>query len=542
HYTPDELASYLARSLFAEADPPRSRPIRVLDPACGDGGLLLAMAQAAPASVRRRIVLVGIDSDPDAIAVAQTRLKGLGAQLSTRNFVADLTCGLDGDNQKFDLVIANPPYVRTQVLGATEARKLAARYGLSGRVDLYQAFIAAMASVVAPNGTLGLLTSNRFMYTQAGTSLRRLFAGSFDVRTVVDLGDTKLFSAAVLPAIVIARKGRQSSPARIRRVYEVRDPRIDFTLARQRDSIVSALSAGETGLVRVGDVAYNIESGVLTETGDTGAPWALTSTQIGAWLAKVYENTAGCFGDVGQVRVGIKTTADPVFIRKSWDDLPSDAQPEAALIHPLLTHRVAAKWIAQDGETRSVLYPHMVRDGVRAPIDLDRFPKARCYLEQHRAKLEGRRYVLDAGRKWFEIWVPQSPSDWAEPKIVWPDISEEPKFFFDSTGAIVNGDCYWIKSRNREPDNRSLKLMLGVANSAFALKFYDTVFTNRLYAGRRRFITQYVAKFPIPKESPATSKLITVVSRILEHGATAATEAEVDRLVWESFGIEEVTR
>ena len=44
----------------------------------------------------------------------------------------------------FDIVIANPPYVRTQILGAKRANELAHAYGLSGRVDLYQVFLLAM--------------------------------------------------------------------------------------------------------------------------------------------------------------------------------------------------------------------------------------------------------------------------------------------------------------------------------------------------------------------------------------------------------------
>ena len=38
-------------------------------------------------------------------------------------------------------------------------------------------------------------------------------------------------------------------------------------------------------------------------------------------------------------------------------------------------------------------------------------------------------------------------------------------------------------------------LLLAVANSSFITKFYDIAFHNKLYAGRRRFMTQYVKKF-----------------------------------------------
>ena len=66
------------------------------------------------------------------------------------------------------MVIANPPYVRTQVMGAKKAQALARQFGLTGRVDLSYAFAMGMTAVLKPNGVLGLLTSNRFLTIKSG--------------------------------------------------------------------------------------------------------------------------------------------------------------------------------------------------------------------------------------------------------------------------------------------------------------------------------------------------------------------------------------
>jgi hypothetical protein len=149
-----------------------------------------------------------------------------------------------------------------------------------------------------------------------------------------------------------------------------------------------------------------------------------------------------------------------------------------------------------------VLYTHTDRSGRAVPVDLDGFPKARAYLETHRDRLAGRKYVTDAGRAWFEIWVPQKPNLWAYPKVVFPDIAESPKFFLDTSGAIVNGDCYWAKC---ESDAQAL-LIAAVGNSKFARWFYDAQCGNQLYAGRRRFMTQYVERFPVPDPLSAVAQ------------------------------------
>jgi len=81
-----------------------------------------------------------------------------------------------------------------------------------------------IASVLKPGGVLGLLTSNRFLTIKSGATLRQLLRATFDLQAIYDLGDTKLFSAAVLPVILVARKGRseRQDTCIFDRVYERR--------------------------------------------------------------------------------------------------------------------------------------------------------------------------------------------------------------------------------------------------------------------------------------------------------------------------------
>lgn len=547
HYTPTDLARFVARRALAQLG---ARAPVVLDPACGDGELLLAAATEAAEAGLPAPHLVGIDRDPDAVAAASKRLRlAPAASVVVR---CDDFLALDRDDVEtppaaYDVVISNPPYVRTQVLGAARAQALGRQFGLSGRVDLYHAFVAAMTARLAEGGVLGLLCSNRFMTTKGGLSLRSLLLRHYDIAELWDLGDTRLFEAAVLPAVVVARRvheptGRSGSFVR---VYEetasVADP-------RPADSLLDALEGDVEGSVAAGGRVFAIERGELADAAPD-QPWRVASTSGSRWLATVKQHAAGRFGDVGPIRVGVKTTADSVFIRPRWDDLPEQERPESELLHPLLTHRVAARWRASDDPrgARSLLYPHEIRDGRRRVVDLARFPRAAAYLEQHRTRLEGRGYVLKAGRAWYEIWVPQQPDAWAAPKLVWPDISERPKFFLDRSGAIVNGDCYWLTCGDRSEDE--IALALAVANSSFALQHYDLCCGNRLYAGRRRFITQYLEQLPMPEASGAELRDVRgMVDELRELGGAddpdrmAGVERALDELVFELFGLVEAAR
>ncbi len=543
HYTPPELASFLARATLRDAV--LSANAIILDPGCGDGGLLHAIAMQLPEDLRSSAVFIGMEDDEQALQRAAERLSDLRhLELVHGDFLHrskrpqfDLfhASGSDQDALMADVIITNPPYVRTQVLGAARAKRLAHEYNLRGRVDLYHAFVRQLTDMLRPGGTLGLLCSNRFMFTLAGEALRELLSREYELREIYDLGDTKLFPAAVLPAIIIGNKrdggtGR-TGQCRIAKVYEAPGTNPD----KKFPSVLRALEDGcDGGAIAVAGKTFSISSGrLLHNSGHWQVRWRGDD-----WMSVVAAHSDCTFEDFVKIRVGIKTTADSVFVRDDWQNLPSDAQPEGELLHPLITHHDAGRWHAVSGTAKRVLYPHTATDGgQRDVIDLSKFPRTAKYLQLHRRQLEGREYVIEAGRKWYEIWVPQDPSEWAFPKIVFPDISDTPKFFLDSSGAIVNGDCYW-GSVDMDRKGDTACLLLAVANSSLAVKFYDAVCGNKLYAGRRRFMTQYVNRFPIPRRSATTNRIVTLVYKLLARPiADTAVEAELDSLVWQAFGL-----
>jgi hypothetical protein len=186
------------------------------------------------------------------------------------------------------------------------------------------------------------------------------------------------------------------------------------------------------------------------------------------------------------------------------------------------------------------VYPHVVIAGQRRAADLNLYPKTKLYLEAHRHTLTARTYVTEAGRQWYEIWVPQDPHAWADPKLVFRDISELPTFWIDRDGTVVNGDCYWLAARSKEQEEL-LWLALAVSNSTFIEAFYDRSFNNKLYAGRRRFITQYVERFPLPDPSTSVARQMVALSKKIYQLTPSAEatllEQQLDASVWKAFGL-----
>ena len=547
-YTPTSLARFVAGQIVENADLVGCASLSILDPAIGEGELVLALLDALRDRTDATINIRGFDTNMAVLDVAARRIKAahhktrlnlthesfLDFALHNGNTNEPSLFGLP-ESQTFDLIVANPPYVRTQVMGSDRAQQLAAMFGLEGRVDLYHAFLLGIAKTLAPSGTAGIIVSNRFMTTKGGGALRAALRRHFNLCQVWDLGDTKLFNAAVLPAVITARGGsahRVEAP-HFTSIYEVKD----VAKAHALDP-VAALE--HEGIVEVEDGRrFVVRNGTLDGSGADDEIWRLSSPLGDRWLATVSRHTWRRFGDIGKIRVGVKTCADKVFIRHDWDTAFGEERPE--LLRSLTTHHVSGRFRAVSSpKVRKILYPHEVVQGHRQAIPLERFPRSHAYLESHRPALESRTYVLEAGRSWYELWVPQDPLAWSLPKLVFRDISERPTFWIDMGGSIVNGDCYWMAA-SRADDLDLLWLAVAVANSTLGEAFYDHRFNNKLYAGRRRFTTQYVEQFPLPDPSLPLSRDIIARANALyaaDHASgTEKMESELDKQVWRAFGL-----
>jgi adenine-specific DNA-methyltransferase len=545
-YTPTNLADFVAEKIVEGLVIEGDRILHLLDPAIGAGELMLSLLRKLNVPETVTVIAHGFDTDTQALNQAYERINESFPKVQLHLYPTDFVdfafsnnereIGLFTDEshnpKKFDIVIANPPYVRTQIMGAIKSKELASRLSLSGRVDLYHAFLAGIVQVLKPGGKTGIIVSNRFMTTKGGDAVRELLYNGFSLRHIWDLGDTKLFNAAVLPAVILAEGSGEVKSAVIQfsKIYATEE---EFNF-KASNPIMALSMSGTVGLPD--GRKFHVQHGVLDRAGKDNL-WRIATDHSDSWLSTVKSNTWGTFRDIGKIRVGVKTCADKVYIRSDWGNLSE--QPE--LLRPLTTHHSARRFRAiVPKNIRLIVYPHEVVDGRRRAISLAHYPRTRQYLEKHRKVLEARTYVTESGRKWYEIWVPQDPDAWKSPKLVFRDISDKPTFWLDLDGSVVNGDCYWIIPENI--DNEPLLwLAAAVANSTFSESFYDHRFNNKLYAGRRRFITQYVEQFPLPNpHSIIGQEIITFARNIYNSVGTPEfemMEKQLNEMVWRAFGL-----
>ena len=246
HYTPPDVAELLVGAAFDhwfDAVGVLAAPPRVCDPACGGGVLLVAAADrllAAGASPSVIVVelLVGFDTDPGAVRAATGALRSWASghgvvATSPRVSVADALGRDDAGDDRFDLVVGNPPFQNQ--LGARTARsagdraRLQERFGVDrlGYADTAALFQLLGLELLVEGGVLALIQPQSFLVARDCAPVRDALIERGELLSVWIPG-TQVFRASVDVCATFTRRPRAHAPARgTVRVFGRRDGSVD---------------------------------------------------------------------------------------------------------------------------------------------------------------------------------------------------------------------------------------------------------------------------------------------------------------------------
>ncbi|MHB8418545.1 MAG: TaqI-like C-terminal specificity domain-containing protein [Myxococcales bacterium] len=199
-YTPEALARRLAeaalRPLLGAAAAAREpgRPLRVVDPACGDGAFLRAARELAPGAT-----LLGVDSAPAACAEARAR----GLPVEQKDALLDPLPG------GFDVLLANPPYlsVKRAPFSPDYLHALAERYRTArGQFDACALFVERALSLLRPGGRYALLLPRPVLGNREHEPVRRLLFEQAPPERLLDLGEAFEGAAVEIIGLVGTRR------------------------------------------------------------------------------------------------------------------------------------------------------------------------------------------------------------------------------------------------------------------------------------------------------------------------------------------------
>lgn len=163
---------------------------RLLDPSCGDGAFLLrALGRVAPTpgDFEAATRVCGYEFHPGAVAEARARVmdflvaSGWGrnqAEMASQNIVIERDFLLDAPAPgMFDFIAGNPPYLRFARLPEYFKATYGARIEKYALGDLLHCFIARVSNMLAENGAIGIICSDRWLMNETAGELRTRIGG-----------------------------------------------------------------------------------------------------------------------------------------------------------------------------------------------------------------------------------------------------------------------------------------------------------------------------------------------------------------------------
>jgi len=449
------------------------------------------------------------------------------------------------ENPGFDVVIANPPYVRQESIKEQKAYFKEHYRVFQGTADLYVYFVERGVSLLANGGVFTYILPNKWMRANYGKPLRAWLKEQ-RIEEIVDFGDLPVFeSATTYPCIL----------------------RIGAGAPRERFDAVQVETLEYPDLTDyVKAHAYRVNQTALDDEG-----WSLADEKTQALLLKIQAGGVplGEYVD-GKIYYGIKTGLNEAFvIDEATRERLIAADPKSAeIIKPFLAGREIKRY--QPVVVSNYLLfipwhfplhedPSIKGASIEAEMKFkETYPSIFNHLSQFKEALSKRnqaetgiRYEWYALQRYGSLYY----KEFEKPKIIFPDIASRPNFTIDETGGVFDANtCYNLIYSD--------KFLLGLLNSQL-INFYYRYQAAVYRGGYLRFFSQYVEMLPIrpidpsdPVDVARRDRIGALVESILalnkslagdlppeerSHLEAACEEAdrEIDRIVYELYELTE---
>lgn len=437
-------------------------------------------------------------------------------------------------NPGFDVVIANPPYVRQESIKEQKAYFKDHYRVYQGTADLYAYFVERGVKMLAAGGQFSYILPNKWMRANYGKPMRA-WLKTQRIEEIIDFGDLPVFeSATTYPCIIRIGTG---------------DPHEQFAVV-QMDSL-DYPDLTEYAKAR----AYPVDVASLDDGG-----WSLTDAKTQALLTKL--NAAGVplgtYVD-GEIYYGIKTGLNQAFVidEGTKERLIAEDPKSAEIIKPFLAGRDIKRYLSPNPTRYLILFEKgwtNLHSG-NAPDKWEwlqsTYPAITSHLEPFTEQGEKR---CDQGDYWWELRACGYYQEFEKPKLIFLVFQVKPAFTYDEFGTYYSNNATYIIP---ELDF----YFLGLLNSKlgfFLISNYCTQIQNGY-----QLIYQYFGRIPIHEINPSNPKdvtyhdqIVSLVERVvamkksLAEGvspeeksrletACAKADAEIDQIVYSLYGLTE---
>ena len=403
----------------------------------------------------------------------------------------------------FDVMIGNPPYIQLQKDGGRLARLYSGYdYKTFQRTgDIYTLFYENGIRMLKPGGHLCFITSSKWMKSEYGQRLRKLFL-SYNPILLIELGPGVFESATVDTNILLIQKDKN------RHCLE------GITLVKEarENSLDDFINAYKTFIPSPGEKVWFI-----------GSQTQLNLREKIEGLGKPLKEW-----EVNIIR-GVLTGYNKAFIvdPATRDRLVAEDPNSAAILRPVLrgrdieryTYNWAGLWLIASG------------------YDLDlpgQYPAVFAHLKQFEASARKRH---DQGVNWWNLRACAYYSEFEQEKVVWIELADKGRFAYVEPGVYTEATTF-LMTLSRP------KYFVGCLNSRLINWYFSSICASS-GMGTNRWKKIYVELLPVPPITPknmeTVDKIETLVDRIIDlkkdSQDTSHLESRIDHLVYRLYGL-----
>lgn len=413
------------------------------------------------------------------------------------------------ENPGFDVVIGNPPYVSLQKLDGSEIYANNHYLTYSKATDLYCLFYEQGNNLLRKKGSLSYITSNSWMRTRYGESLRVYFSNFTNPLNLINFEDSLVFESAIVESnILIFKKENFSQELIASNVFK------DFT---KYDSLNKYILQNSVIITQLDEKGWIIGTKEQLDLKTKIEKDSKTIKELDYYIVRGF--TTGC-NDAFYITSEIRN----LLIKKDKNN--SD------LIKPILRGRDLIKWKS----TFSDMYALVITKDV----DIDKYLEIKNYLLKFEEKLNKK----SGSAKWYQLQANPSSEilkSFEKEKIVWGELSDKAKFVYDSDNYSLDATVFLMVGRN-------LKFIISILNSKLGQWYFEQISTSS-GMGTNRWKKYKIETFPIKEISPKQQKpFIQLVDQILsitkdkdyldnpdKQAKVKQLEKEIDQLVYKLY-------
>lgn len=431
------------------------------------------------------------------------------------------------NDNPFDIVIGNPPYIQLQNNGGELASLYAdcdyKTYARTG--DIYCLFYERGWQLLKDGGHLCYITSNKWMRAGYGEKTRDFLSHNTDPQLLIDFAGVKIFESATVDTNILMFSKSKN----------------------QHKTLCTVTNKQNKGSVRNLSVFVQQEGTICDFA--SSEPWVIL-TPIEQSIKRKIEAMGTPLKDWDiQIYRGVLTGCNEAFIisTEKRNEILSKCQSEderkrtAELIRPILRGRDIKRYSYDWAEL------WLIATFPSRHYDIEQYPAVKEYLLSfgiERLEQTGKTYVIngetvkarkETSNKWFETQDSISYwEDFIKPKIIYPNMTKYMPFVYDESMYFTNQKCFIVTGRD-------MAFLAAFFNSSlFKFCFRDSF--PELQGGTRELSKIFFDKIPVKQISTAQNEVFREAINKIQSDYTQTLAIYIDSLIFDLYNLTDEER